>query len=468
MPRQVSDMIRTVGAPNPATLQMGAQRNNRILAAMQEGGSTLRQGMQNKSARDVTAMQQSGATNRAAMAERGAGERAQLGAETSTADREARTETAQMEQQGAGARQTEVLNARTTERQARELHDKNMAGVYNDFELAAREWREALATKEADRMDAATDKVLKHEAKLMARGQAGNLRGMLMLGSYMEKISDKDRAEASWRDSMDQMATSNEGVVKGQLAAKTVAQQRVAETLASNSADPVKITSDAASAMGARINPDVFESEEALANALADTATGFETYHALRNSYDVIEDSLTAVEDDILGGKYTETRQTGGYGSFGGPVSGTREVKQTMTGAKGREVAELRKWVKTQRTNLAALATSKRPLAEGKGTLGQLLLQWEANRRGYTPSAAARESRLRGQEPEEFRMELSDFFRSGSMDANHPIWKSYPELDEEDRLQMITEWEAERDIFSGQRAQQSEILQHSFMPNAGQ
>jgi phage-related protein len=177
-------------------LALTAERNNRILAAMKEGGATLRQGIANKGARDVAQIRQAGATTRAGMAERGAGERTELHAETMRAGQETSREIAQEGEAGADRRQAAEIQSRRESDDFRRETDR-LTEMLREEHAVARENRiEGRATKDIERYDKWRAEELKlSKAGLITQLSMGASQLRMMMGLIDKQFGAETAAQ---------------------------------------------------------------------------------------------------------------------------------------------------------------------------------------------------------------------------------------------------------------------------------
>ena len=187
MPRQASPAINILGQPSDATLQFGAARDNRILAAVAqaaalqqqaieqagatrrtgmqiqgaaeqaqigEAGATQRTGMQIKAQSALAGMQEAGATRRTGMELEGSRQNAALAAQVAREGQQGQMQMNQAQIEAGDRQQAAQIRATREENELRQLADSNN----QELQLAMQDnWKQADMAFEQEKWDQALE-----------------------------------------------------------------------------------------------------------------------------------------------------------------------------------------------------------------------------------------------------------------------------------------------------------------------
>jgi len=425
MPRSAPLPINTIGSPAPGTMDFNQLRNNRILAAMQEAGATTRQTGSNLNQQLITAMQEEGATKRAGMQEAGATQRAGMARETELAGQRGQQQIARESIASSDRQNAAQIRANAEARQFQAAQQESMIRLNDQLETTRELHREAIATDDREAEMKYRQEVLDLEKETSLMNFAANAMNMQAIMRMTQKMYGSEEAAARMEDGISRMADDRNAAVMASEGAKKAVQNKVDTVLAQPGSTFESAFAEAMNHQQQPVSASILFDKDKLAEYLSDG--DLNKYLAVHHSLDAIEAHETGRQAQIEKGEVEETVPGTPIVGFGASIQTTRKAKATMGGKEGTRVTGDLKRIQQARDNLSDLFRSKRPLADGKSTLGKQLLAFEQYRTGKGSSGIAMEAKARGLDPEQLRLDLTDFTMNSMPDTSW-LWEMWPDV----------------------------------------
>lgn len=425
MPRQPAQPIQQVGQPSVSSIQLGAQRNNRIMEAMRQGTALAQQGMANRGDRIVTGMREKGAMERTKLGEEGANKRAGMAQQTAR-EQMGQTATLTREQMAQSDRQqaAELEAARERDAFQRETM-RTMEQLRNENETAREMRNEARAKGDIERLE----KWQGEEMKLRKVGLITQLSlmgsQMRMLMGVMNKQMGAESAQQAKINAIQRMDANYSAKAQGKAAITTQVSNMLAEyepmqDLAVRDPDSFAAAGHAADSALATVSTklqqpvtmDLFLSDaryDDLQEAAAEW--GMDGHFKVMETLEGIKARLETEKERIAKGeKPTVTKRNTAMG-FGGPVQGLPYKAKGSTDSAAQYLDGEIDRVQKALDRMESLKNSTRQSPNGR-LLGPEVQAWEMNRLGATADAIAHQLKVNfGDDVGSMELALEEMYR---------------------------------------------------------